>query len=186
MRWAPLAIFMYIICLLQMTLTKTITFETLGVGPFGPDFMVCLAVFVAFWARSSTDAMVAGTIMGLLMDLTTAGGMQAPTLVGPMGIAYCISVSLVFRVREAFFRDRVFPQILICTMFCLLSHFIWITIQTIFCGTGGFKAYMNSLLLVLLSSVYTGLIAPIWLYILLKVRGVIFESISSRGARSRR
>ena len=186
MRWPIFAIFLYIICLLQVTLAKIITFETLGVGSFGPDLMVCFAVFVAFWARSSTDAMIAGTIMGLMIDLTTAGGMQAPTLVGPMALAYCLCVSLVFRIREAFFRDRALPQILICTLFCLVAHFIWVTIQTIFCGTGGLAAYFHALLLVVMSAIYTGLISPILLYMLLVVRSVIFESISSRGARSRR
>ncbi|MCK4277401.1 MAG: hypothetical protein KAX78_12855, partial [Phycisphaerae bacterium] len=73
MRWIPFVIFAYILILLQTTVAGLLVISPGAIGPVGPDLMAILAVFVALNVRRAADAMIAGWILGLALDLTAGG-----------------------------------------------------------------------------------------------------------------
>ncbi|MCD6303841.1 MAG: hypothetical protein J7M21_02640, partial [Planctomycetes bacterium] len=75
MRWIPFVILVYVVVLLQATVGHILLLSPRGLGAVGPDVAALVAVFIAFYARSGTDAMLAAWALGLAVDLTTAGGL---------------------------------------------------------------------------------------------------------------
>jgi hypothetical protein len=156
MRWIPLLIVAWLLGLVQMTLGRLATIESLSIGPIGPDVMVTLAVLVALRVHTADQAALAGALLGFLVDLTTAGGLTAPSRVGPMAIGYAIAALLVFALRDAIFRDRLGPQMILAMLFCLIAHALWVTIQTALAPGLGWASWGRLLLQVLASSACTG------------------------------
>lgn len=187
MRWVPLAILMYLFVLVQTSLGGVLTFDRMAVGPFGPDFLALLTVFVALYATSTLDAMLAAWVMGLLLDLTTAGGGGVASRVGPMAIGYALSAGLIVRLREAIFRERAMTQMIVAGLFCILTHGFWITVQAIGAGEGmTWAIYFRQWGQVLLSALYTALLMPLAHFVLFGIRGMIMTAPPSRTRRSRR
>ncbi len=134
MRWIPLLILAYLVVLVQTTLVRFVTFTTPTLGSIGPDLTALVAVFVAFYARGAAETMLAAWCLGLAVDLTAAGGVAGATVVGPMAIAYSLAGGLLYRIREAFFRERALTQAMLAWAFCLLTHGLWVTAQTFQAG----------------------------------------------------
>jgi rod shape-determining protein MreD len=155
MRWIPLLIVAWVLSLLQMTLGRVVTVEGLSIGPFGPDVLVVLAVLISLQVRSADQAALAGALLGFLVDLTTAGGLTAPSRVGPMAIGYAVAALLVFSLRDAIFRDRLGPQMILAFAFCLIAHGLWVTIQSVLAPGLGWHEWARMLLQVLASSACT-------------------------------
>jgi rod shape-determining protein MreD len=162
MRWIPLLILAYLVVLFQTTVGRVLAFTTAGVGTVAPDLIGLLAVFVALYARSWVDAMLAGWALGFAVDLTIAGGTGLPAAVGPMAAAYCLAAGLLVRVREAFFRERALTQALLAWGFCLITHAAWATVQSLLgLGAAAWSAYGQTLLQVLAVACYTALLMPL-------------------------
>lgn len=186
MRWIPFLILAWLVVMAQTSLGKILTLYALPTGPVGPDLLVLLAVFVALQAPSAVDTMLAGWVLGMLVDLTTAGGLTDPTRIGPMALLFALAVRLVFALREAFFRERALPQMVLAGLFCLLAHGLWITVQVLLAGGEiGWGGYGRLLLQVLLSSVYTALLMPLAYVLLRGIRGMILSTPPSRRGRPR-
>lgn len=186
MRWIPFLIFAYLFVLVQSTLGKILTFDRLPFGPIGPDFLVLLAVFIGLNVRNLVDGMIACWLIGLLIDLTTAGGIGIATRVGPMAFGYSLCVWMVFTMREAMFRERVLPQMLMAGLFCLVSHGFWVMIQTIFAADGTWTAYGTLLLQVIISAIYTALLMPLINFILTPCRNIIMTTVIEKIRRTRK
>lgn len=122
MRWVPFVILAYLIVLFQTTAGRLLMIRTSSIGTIGPDLAALAAVFVALYARNWADVMLVAWSLGLAVDLTTAAGPGGLTVVGPMPIAYALTAGLLFRVREAFFRERALTQALLAWAFCLVAH----------------------------------------------------------------
>lgn len=182
MRWIPFVIFAYILILLQTTVAGLLVISPWAIGPVGPDLMAILAVFVALNVRSGADAMIAGWILGLALDLT-AGGVGGGTVVGPMCIAYALGCRGVFHIREVIFRERAVSQALLTLLFCLFAHGLWVTLQSVRLGRVSASMYGVMLLQVVGVGLYTGLLAPLGYFALIRLRSWLI--ISPRG-RSRR
>lgn len=183
MRWVGFGIFAYIFVMIQMTLGGILTLDRLAMGPVGPDFMVIFAIFVAFNARDVIDAMIAGWVLGILIDLTTGGG---GSCVGPMGILYSLMCRVVFSIREGIYSDRALTQMIMAAIFCVVTHGLWVTIQSIIAFDISWGSYASLLFQVLLSAVYTAVLTPMVYYGLILSRGYLLDQIPKRGSRPRR
>ncbi len=169
MRWIPLLILTYFVVLLETTLGRVLFIDTASLGLVGPDLTALVVVFVAFYARSATDAMLTGWILGFAVDLTVGGAMGAITVVGPMSISYSLVAGLLWRVRDAFFRERALTQALLAMAFCILAHGMWLTAQAILAsGSAAFADYGQTLLQALAGACYTALLMPMAHYALSK------------------
>ena len=186
MRWIPFMIFAYLFVLAQSTLGKILTFDRLPFGPVGPDLLVLLAVFIGLNAKNVVDGMIACWLIGLLIDLTTAGGIGAATRIGPMAFGYSLCVWMVFAMREAMFRERALPQMLMAGLFCLISHGFWVTVQSIFATECTWATYGTLLLQVIISAVYTAMLMPLINFILTPCRGMMMTTISEKSRRTRK
>jgi rod shape-determining protein MreD len=186
MRWPGFLIVAYLVVLIQTTLGRILTVDDFPLGAVGPDFMVLLAVFIALNARSVTEAMLGGWVLGLLVDLTTAGGAGLATRVGPMAVIYCGAVWVVYRLREAFFRDRALPQMVLAAIFCLLAHVLWCTVQSLLgIETMTLGAYGRMMLQASLNAVYTALLMPLAYVLLSAIRNWMLLPPPSRVGRPR-
>lgn len=184
MRWVPLVIFSYLFVVLQSTLGRILTLDRLAMGAVGPDFLALMAVFLALQVRSASEAMIGGWVLGMWLDVYTAGGAGPATVIGPMSIAYAVGVGLVFRIREALFRDRAIPQMLLAVFFVFFCHGLWVTVQTIAAGQLGWGGYGHLLLRVLLSAVYSALLMPLVYMLLMSCRSWLISSPpQGRGSR---
>jgi cell shape-determining protein MreD len=159
MRWIPFVILTFLVVLVQVTVGGLLRFRGLGIGSIGPDLIAIVAIFVAMYARTGADAMLAGWVLGLVVDLTTVGGPAAGTVLGPMPLAYALAAGAVYRVRGIFFRERMLTQVVLALGFCSMAHGLWVTFQSLFscCWSG----YWQMLLQALALSTYTAVLMPL-------------------------
>ena len=183
MRWIPLLILTYLVVLFQTTLGRLLTIRTAGIGTIGPDLTALLAVFVAFYGRNGVEVMLAAWVLGLAVDLTTTGGVGSMTAVGPMPLAYALAAGLLFRVREAFFRERALTQGLLAAAFCLLAHGLWVTTQSLLGGRTTWAAYGRTLLQAAALACYTGLLMPLAHVLLGKAQRLFLAAPAGPGRR---
>jgi len=187
MRWIPFIILVYVVVLFQTTLGRVLVFSTTAAGTIGPDLTALLAVFVAFYVRGWADAMLAGWALGLAVDLTTVGGIGSGTVVGPMAIAYALAAGILFRIREAFFRERALTQALLAGGFCLLAHAAWVTMQSLLTPGGvSWSGYGQTLLQAVGLAGYSGALMPLAHYLLTKCQRWILTAPVGPGTRPRR
>ena len=158
MRWFPFAILIYVAVLLQVAL-GALPVRFIITGDIAPDITAVLAVFFALSLRDSRDAMMAAWSLGLAMDLMLCGMGGVSTVVGPMAIAYVLASGVIFRLREAFFRERALARALLALLFCLIVHSLWVTMQTLL----GFawSAWWPAITKAIGISLYTAVIAPL-------------------------
>lgn len=182
MRWIPFVIASFVLVVVQSTAGRAVTFTMGSAGLVGPDLLAIFAVFIALNARFGVDAMIAAWTAGLMLDLTTAARVGSPTAVGPMAIAYVAAAGVVFRVREAFFRDQLLPRMLLGLIFCLVAHGLWLTLQS--ARAGSFEWYGPSLVTAVCAAAYTGVLTPFLCYALERVRSWFLTGQAMRSGRS--
>jgi rod shape-determining protein MreD len=169
MRWVGFAILVYVVMLLQTTVGKLLTFAFESVGVIGPDLSAIVAVFLALRVRELNDVVIAAWVLGLGVDLGSAGGAGEMTVVGPMSLAYVLAVAAVFRMREAFFRDRIMTQAILALVFCLLAHGTWVTAQSLLGRADtSWSDYGATLRQAAALACYTGVLMPLGYRLLLK------------------
>lgn len=162
MRWIAFVILTFVVLLVQTSLLRLMKVP-LSWGAVWPDLAAIVAVFFALRTRTALDAMLACCILGLGVDLTTGtgGGVGAPTVVGPMAIAYTFTAWALFRARDAFFRDRALTQALLTMSFCLIVYFLWSTMQAIRSPEPVWGTYWLVLRQALVLALYTAVLAPL-------------------------
>jgi len=157
MRWIPFVILIYVAMLLQVAVgALPVRFGL--TGDIAPDITAIIAVFFALSVRDPRDAMMAAWSLGLAMDLMICGMGGVLTVVGPMAIAYTLASGVIFRVREAFFRERALARALLTLLFCIIVHSMWVTMQTILAL--GWSAWRPEMARAIGMSIYTAVIAP--------------------------
>ncbi|MCP4374817.1 MAG: hypothetical protein GY794_01350, partial [bacterium] len=134
-----------------------------------PSILAIIAVFFALSVRDPRDAMMAGWSLGLAMDLMLCGMGGTPTVVGPMAIAYTLVSGLIFRIREAFFRERALARMMLTLLFCLIVHTLWVTMQTVL--VFAWSSWWPTIAKAIGISIYTALIAPFVCMALQRVDG---------------
>ena len=151
MRWVYFLILAAGATILQTTLVQVLWVQT-RLGWIGPELLSAVAVFVALNVRSSTDAALAGWVLGFALDLTLTGpGMGALPMLFAAG---CWALN---RIREAVFRDRAPTQMVLTFLFCATVYTLW-TILDVWLGGGSLGARM---LQALALAAYTGLLSPL-------------------------
>ena len=187
MRWIPFLILAYLVVLVQTTVGRFLVIRSAGLGNIGPDLAALVAVFVALHARAWPDAMLAAWVLGIAVDLTTAGGVGSATVLGPMSVAYALAAGLLFRVREAFFRERAMTQAMLAMAFCLMAHGLWVTSQALLgAGEMAWSTYGRTLLQAVGVSGYTALLMPLAHFGLVKCRRWFLASSAGRRGRAGR
>ncbi|MDP6635583.1 MAG: rod shape-determining protein MreD [Phycisphaerae bacterium] len=158
MRWIPFVILIYFAVLIQVAL-GALPVRFAVTGDIAPDITAVLAVFFALALRDPRDVMMAAWALGLAMDLMLCGMGGVVTAVGPMAVAYAVGAAAVFRVREAFFRERALARALLTLLFCLVVHSMWVTMQTLigFAWSAWWPAIMKAIGI----SIYTSAVAPL-------------------------
>jgi len=152
-RWVYFILLTVAVIVVQTTVGQVLWVRT-PVGLVGPVFPAMVAVFVTLSVRSGTDAALAAWVLGLSVDLTLSGrGM------GLTALLYAAAAAGIFRVREAFFRDRVFPQMVLGFAFCLFVQGLWAAWAAAWSsGTVGFGRLLVQALGV---SAYTAALTPL-------------------------
>jgi rod shape-determining protein MreD len=168
MRWIPFAILIYFTVLVQVAVAA-LPVRFAITGDIAPDVPAILAVFFALSLRDPRDAMMAAWSLGLAMDLMLCGMGGVTTAVGPMAISYTLAAGLVFRVREAFFRERALARALMTLLFCLLVHTMWVTMQTVL--SFGWSAWWSGFMKAIGISLYTAFAAPLTCLVLQQCGG---------------
>jgi rod shape-determining protein MreD len=175
MRWIPFLALSYVALVLQTSLVHAVTFSSGAVGDVYPDLLALTAVFVALFAREGLDAMLAAWVLGLAADLTTLAA------IGVMPITYALAAGLVFRMREAFFREGLFARASLTLVFCLVAHPLWITAQAALAWRWG--GYGWALVEAILVSMYTAAVAPPIFWFLGKAEPLLFGPPAGRSRR---
>ncbi|MCE5279474.1 MAG: hypothetical protein ABFD92_02495 [Planctomycetaceae bacterium] len=171
MRWTLFVVVAYVVLLMQTTVGGLITFPSASLGTIGPDLVAIVGVFIALNARTATMGMLAAWGLGLGLDLTTATAPGCATAIGPMAIAYAVAAGVIFYIREGFYFERPLPQAFLAAVFCLMSHLLWVTYQSVLArGAVLWVSYGQMVLQAVLLSIYTGLLAPIGYLLLRKLR----------------
>jgi len=187
MRWVFFLILMWLLTLVQTSVVGVLGVDLFGAGVIVPDLLGPLAVFVALYVRSVTDAMLAACALGFALDLTTAGTGASATVVGPMAITYALAARGLFRVREAFFRQRLGTRMLLTLLFCLVAHGLWVTAQSLLAyGSTTWGEYARMLGQAAGISAYSALLAPLELWALCNSRNWLLAAPPSRSRRARR
>jgi cell shape-determining protein MreD len=181
MRWILWIILAYLALTVQNVLGILVFIPTSWPGDIRPDILAAAAVFVAFSAKNPLDVVIACWLLGLGLDLTSGQG-----VVGPMPLAYSAAAYVVFRMRDAFFRDRLSSQIILTGVFALLAHVTWITLQLVLAlGAGHWESYGRMLIQACLLAVYSGLLAPVIFALLGRCSRWLITPAASRGSRER-
>ena len=187
MQWVMFIILTWVLIILQTTVGQILSFETVSLGTIGPDLLASLAVFAVLSVRTATDAMLAACVLGIALDVTTVGAAGSVAVIGPMPIAYALAARVMFEVREAFFRERVGTQMLLTLLFCLVAHGLWVTFQSLFAyGLTTWAEYWRMILQAAAVSAYSGLLAPIMLWLFGKARRWLITAPVGRARRNRR
>ena len=162
MRWFPVILLIGLTVCLQTTVARR-----LALFDVGPDWLLVLVVFLAFYAPPR-EAAILGFVIGLTADLMTIERL------GLVAFSYlCVAVG-VGAMRDSLFRHERSTQFLVVLFACFLVRLGWLVycrvaydpVQTL-----GSMFAKN----VLLVSIYTALWAPVWhsvLFRLLRVLGI--------------
>ncbi len=187
MRWVPLVALSFAVVLVQQSLAGLLGLSSQSFGRVSPDLMAAVAVVLTLRARRALDVALAAWGMGLAVDLTTASGPAGTTVVGPMAIGYVVASGVVFRIREAFFREHWLTQGFFAVVFCLIAHTIWILLQAL----AGWRAAtlsttVRALGQMLWISLYTGAVTSLLSRPLAWAVGVGVLGGAVRGRRAKR
>ena len=98
-----------------------------------------------------------------------------------MAIAYVLASGVIFRVREAFFRERALARALLTLLFCLLVHSLWVTMQTIL--SVAWSAWWPAIMKAIGISLYTAFVAPITCMVLQQCGGWFIATPARRQRR---
>jgi hypothetical protein len=154
MRWIYFLVVVLLAVVIQMTVGQILWFRT-SVGWIGPVFPAAVAVFAGLHARSGADAALAGWALGFGLDLTLSGeGM------GLSALLYALAAGGVFKVREAFFRERILTQMVLGFAFCVLVYELWAAYVVALSAPAG-VAFWPAAVQALGLSAYTAVLTPL-------------------------
>ena len=181
MRWIVWIILVYLAVAVQNVLGILLCLRTEWLGDIRPDVLAALGVFAVLSVRGLPDAIIACWLLGLGLDLTNGQG-----VVGPMPLACSAAAYVLFKIRDSFFRDRVSSQIFLTTLFALLAHAIWITLQLLLAFRDGrWDLYGRWLLQACMLALFSGLLAPVFFAVLTRCSRWLIAPAGGRGLRDR-
>jgi cell shape-determining protein MreD len=105
----------------QLSLRDALTLHS--IGEIKPDFVACLATFIALFAPRTTT-LWACWLLGLAMDLAPAAGPAPWHLVGPSALGYVFGGYLVVQARAMVFRRRALTTGFMTFVFVLAAAIV--------------------------------------------------------------
>ena len=169
MKWYHFIILVFVAgvgVVVQSTAGQLLWFRT-EFGWVGPELLAAVAVFIALYATSATDAALSGWILGFAVDLTVSGSSM-----GLLALLYAAGCWGIFHVREIFFRDRTMTQIIIGFIFCVFVYELW-TVYDILVGGRASGGYFRPAFQALGLSIYTAVLTPPVCAVLKRLRGFV-------------
>lgn len=152
-------LFYVILLALVATLTQTVAAKAIwfasSLGWIGPILPACAAVCAALYCRSAVEAALAGWIFGFALELPLAG-----ETMGLLSLLFAAAATLVFALRDAFYRDKIPTQAILGFLFCLLVYEAWAGYSALMPPLSP-RPYYRVAMQVLLVSAYTGVMTPV-------------------------
>jgi rod shape-determining protein MreD len=174
MKWLVFVILALVTLAVQATVGGFLGIH-LGDGlTLGVDFLAIVAVLVALKVRAGSDALLAGWMLGLLIDLSSP---RMP--IGLYALTFALGASLVYSVRGAVYTTNPITQMLTTFGFCLAAHGVSRVFIHVFAPPAGDRLGLD-LLEVLLLATCTAIAAPFIMGVLHKFDGLI---LGQRGQR---
>jgi rod shape-determining protein MreD len=162
MRWPAFAILAYLIIAIQIGLGGFINF-----GSASPDLILPIAVFIAINARRE-DALIACFILGLLHDLFT------PQPAGLYAFSYGLVGLFVVGARPAVYRDHPLTHFFVTLAGALVTGAVILLNEWAYpILHHAIDAPKPSISRILASAVYSALLAPLLLGLLVRVKWVL-------------
>lgn len=121
MRWPVFIVAAFVMIVLQVSVREVLTLRS--IGSISPDFVACLATFIAMFAARNA-ALWACWILGLLMDLAPSAGKMPWHLIGPYALGYVFGGYLVLQLRAMVFRRRAISTGFLTFLFLLATGVI--------------------------------------------------------------
>ena len=174
MRWIYFILVALAAVLVQTTVGQVLWIPT-SLGWVHPVFPASVAVFVGLYARGATDAALAGWALGFAMDLTGSGGGM-----GLSALLYALAAAGLYRIRGAFFRERVVTQMLLGFLFCVFVHELWVAYDAAIFGAGSHGRMAFQALGI---SAYTAVVTPPVFALLRRVERAIVAPPAAGGRR---
>ena len=176
MRWVYFLLITYAAVLVETTVGTVLWLPT-PAGWIAPVLLAAMAVFVAMFARSRVDALLAAWTLGMAVDLTLSGpGM------GLMALLFLAGAWGVFSLREAFFCERVATQIIMALLFCLFVFETWAVYQVLLGDLPGGQ-FGRLVLQAAGVSAYTAAVTPLICAALRRMQRVLMTFPSGRERR---
>jgi len=111
MKWRPFIILAIVTLVFQTTIVQAMAIRSVW-----PNWMFVLAVHYALWGPWP-DAAIGAWLLGLMVDLQTAGGSGH---IGLYAFLFGGAAWAIIHVRQVFFRDHALTQILVTGVFTLM------------------------------------------------------------------
>lgn len=183
-HWAPFIILSILILLVQTTVGSLLAFTVTDVGTVSPDLLALVVTTVAMWARNPVDIMLVAWVVGFVLDLASTGGIAGASSVGPMALGYALSAGVVYRIREAFFREKVLPQAMLVLIFCLLANLFRVSMQMAVSWHWQGGTFGRQLIQAVLLSLYTAVMVVPFFWIFSGIHRWLITTPPGRGGRS--
>ena len=183
-HWAPFILLSVLILLLQTTVGSLLAFTVHDVGTVSPDLLALVVTTIAMWARNPVDIMLVAWGVGFVLDLTSTGGLAGTSSVGPMALGYAIAAGIIYRIREAFFREKVLPQAMLVLIFCLLSNIFRVTMQMVVSWHWDGSTFGRQLVQAVLLALYSAVMVVPFFWIFSGIHRWLITTPPGRGGRS--
>jgi rod shape-determining protein MreD len=176
MRWPAFAIAALLSLALQDTVGAVFRISLGGGLMLAVDFLAILAVLVALRTRAGSDALLAGWVLGLLIDLASPG-----MPIGLYALMFALAASLVYYIRSAVFTANPVTQMVMTFVFCLAAHGLARVFIHVVAPPAGAR-FVPDLVQALLLAISTAAVAPLIIGVVHKFDWLI---LPQRGQRRR-
>ena len=176
MRWVFFMLLAYLAIVVQTSLAAVLAVPSDALGMnIRPDLLIAVAVFISLRVRAGTDAVLAGWVLGLLMDLTTIN-----TPIGMYAITFALAAAVVYRTRDAVFTDNPLTQFVLGLVCCLLAQGAAVLFANLAVRDSSWRLW-RELAGVLLVAVYTAIATPVLCWLLRPAARALFVQPVGRG-----
>lgn len=160
MRWVGFLILLAIVAVLQSTVVSWIRIQRIG-----PDLVFLLALFYLLHAEP-LDALIAAWLAGLTLDLFSE--VRLGTFAFSFGL---VGLALV-RLRQLVFRDHPVTQLFLALVGCELIQVVARSVTAVLEPRLSWGP-TDVLLGALYTALYTAVLAPYVLWLMLRLRGLL-------------
>ena len=158
MHWLSFLIIAYLCTVIQSTLLYKLELFNVHARP---DLLLLAALFFILWWNRG-EALIAAWILGFCRDLISA------VPLGVSALAFALVAMAVMAARRVIFRDNPLVQVALAFFFAFLVE--WLVVQHgNHSGWLGGKDFPQQTRLVFYDAVYSALLAPYLLWLLLRV-----------------